>query len=52
MFESEIEFMKVFILGIYFGVQVRKYFYGTDRRVPWTTIKNVRFSFLNIKHKI
>ena len=52
LFEVEIEFLKVFILGVFFGFQFRKYFYGIERKIPWTTIKNVKFSFMNTKHKI
>jgi len=51
MLDAELEFFKVFILGIFFGIQLRKYFYGKER-VPWMTIKNIRFPFMNQKHKI
>lgn len=49
--EIEIEFIKVFSLGLYLGWSFRKYFF-INERVKWTTIKNVKFPFMNIKHKI
>jgi hypothetical protein len=50
LYESEIEFFKVFFLGIFFGWNLRKYFW-TNERVKWVTIKNIRFPFMNKKHK-
>ena len=50
LYESEIEFLKVFMLGLFFGWNFRKYFW-VNERVKWETIKNVRFPFMNQKHK-
>jgi len=50
LLEGELEFIKVFVLGVFLGYQLRKYFYGIERNVPWTSIKNIRFNFLNIIH--
>lgn len=53
LFDVEIEFIKVFALGFFMGWIVRKYLYGSQERfVPWTSIKNVRFPFMNIRHKL
>lgn len=51
LFDVEWEFLKIFLLGMFLGIQLRKYFFGTERDVPWMTIKNMRFPFMNDKHK-
>ena len=51
LYEIEIEFIKVFLLGSFMGWQFCKYFIP-DRKMKWTEIKNVRFSFMNKNHKI
>lgn len=51
LYEIEIEFLKVFFLGVFIGWNFKKYF-SINERVKWVTIKNVRFPFMNQKHKI
>lgn len=50
LYEIELEFIKIFMLGIFFGWQSRKYLLGGGK-IPWHTINNVRFIFMNKKHK-
>jgi hypothetical protein len=50
LYETEIEFIKVFLLGIFLGWNFRKYFW-TNRKVKWVSIKNVKYPFMNKTHK-
>lgn len=48
--EIEIEFLKVFLLGVFLGWNFCKYLRPV-RSKGWMTIKNIRFDFMNEKHK-
>jgi hypothetical protein len=52
LYEIEIEFIKVFCLGIFLGWQFRKYIGRNDKLIKWVTIKNIKYPFMNKKHKI
>ncbi len=45
---SEIELIKIFILGFFLGWTSRKYLKGHGRNMPWTQITNMKYSFMNI----
>jgi len=47
--ESDIEFLRVFLLGFIFGWIVRKYLIGTTEKVGCTLVKNIKYDFMNKK---
>ena len=51
LYETEIEFFKVFFLGIFFGWNFRKYLW-VNQKIKWVSIYNLKYSFMNKKHKI
>jgi hypothetical protein len=51
LYEIEIEFIKVFILGGFLGWYFRKYFW-VNQKVKWVSIKNIKYPIMNKNHKI
>lgn len=50
LYQIEVEFLKVFMLGIFLGWNFRKYLVYPKVK-KWSVVKNIRFRFMNEVHK-
>jgi hypothetical protein len=47
LYEIEIEFIKVLLLGFFCGWHLRKFVYGREKKLQTVLIKNIKYSFMN-----